>query len=115
MDLKKHFETATEKFEFTVNLGGWKGKKVLEFTPKDPEYRYSDGHVSELSMFGKSMNVKSITKGGLMLYSFDILDNQITAKIKWEDIELGNTLDEPEEIPGFEGTKEALNNLSIFK
>ena len=28
-----------------------------------------------------------------MLYSFDLLDNQITAKIKWEDIELGNTLD----------------------
>jgi len=29
----------------------------------------------------------------LMLYSYDILDNQITAKIKWEDVELGNTLD----------------------
>ena len=40
------------------------------------------------------MNVKSITNGGLMLYSYDMLDNKITAKIKWEDIELGNTLDE---------------------
>ena len=50
-----------------------------------------------------------------MLYSFDILGNKITAKIKWEDVELGNTLDEPKEIPGFEGTTEALNNLSIFK
>ena len=114
MDLKKHFEAATEKFEFTVNLGGWKGKKVFEFSPKGEE-SWSSAAVHELSMFGKSMNVKSITKGGLMLYSFDLLDNQITAKIKWEDVELGNTLDEPEEIPGFEGTKEALDNLSIFK
>jgi len=112
--MKKHFETATEKFEFTVP-NKYSRKKVLEFIPKDPEWKYSEGQVSELSMFGKSMNVKSITKGGLMLYSFDLLDNQITAKIKWEDIELGNTLDKPEEIPGFEGTKEALDNLSIFK
>ena len=113
MDLKKYFETSTEKFEFTVNLGGWRDKKVLEFTPK--KWEYSDGSVNELSMFGKGMNVKSITKGGLMLYSFDLLDNQITAKIKWKDIELGNTLDEPKDIPGFEGTKESLDNLSIFK
>jgi hypothetical protein len=93
MDLKKYFETATEKFEFTVNLGGWKKKKVFNFNPKDPKSKHSDGQVSELSVFGNSMNVHSITKGGLMLYSFDILDNKITAKIKWEDVELGNTLD----------------------
>jgi len=95
MDLKRHFETATERFEFTVNIGGWNGKrkKVFNFNPKDPERKYSDGQVSELSMFGDSMNVHSITKGGIMLYSFDILSNKITTKIKWEDVELGNTLD----------------------
>jgi len=93
MNLKKHFETATEKFEFTVDLGGWKKKKVFNFHPKNPEEDYSDGTVRELSMFGDSMNVYSITKGGIMLYSFDILSNKITTKIKWEDVELGNTLD----------------------
>ncbi len=92
MNMKKHFETATEKFEFTVP-NKYSRKKVLEFIPKDPESKHSDSRVSELSMFGRSMNVKSITKSGLMLYSYDILDNQITAKIKWEDVELGNTLD----------------------
>ena len=111
--MKKHFETATQEFEFTVNLGGWRGKKVFEFFPSTG--KHSDGSVRELSLFGKSMNVKSITKSGLMLYTFDILGNKVTAKIKWEDVELGNTLDEPKEIPGFEGTKEALDNLSIFK
>ena len=93
MNMKKHFETATEKFEFTVNLGGWQKKKVFNFVPKESESEYSVGYVSELSIFGQSMNVHSITKGGLMLYSFDILSNKTTAKIKWEDVELGNTLD----------------------
>ena len=112
--MKKHFESATEKFEFTVNLGGWRGKKVFEFSPKGEE-SWSSATVRELSLFGKSMNVHSITKQGLMLYDFDMLDNKLTAKIKFKDIELGNTLDEPKEIPGFEGTTDALNNLSIFK
>ena len=89
-ELKQHFETATEKFEFTVDLGGWRKKKVFTFTPSEGKY---DGHVSELGMFGKLMNVKSITNQGLMLYSFDILSNKITGKIKWRDVELGNTLD----------------------
>ena len=111
--MKKHFETATEKFEFTVDLGGWRKKKVFEFSPKGEE-SYSSSAVRELSLFGKSMNVSSITKQGLMMYDFDMLGNKITAKIKWEDVELGNTVDEPKEIPGFEGTKAALNNLSIF-
>lgn len=89
--LKKHFEQATEKFEFTVDLGGWKGRQVFTFTPS--EGKYSDGYVCELGVFGKSMNVKSITNQGLMLYAFDLLSNKITAKIKWSDVELGNTLD----------------------
>lgn len=92
MDLKKHFETSTEKFEFTT-INSFGRKQVLEFTPKNPEENYSDGYVSELSIFGKGMNVKSITKSGLMLYSFDLLSNKITAKIKFKDVELGNTLD----------------------
>jgi len=94
-ELKQHFEAATEKFEFTVELGGWKCKKVFTFTPS--EGKYNDGYVSELGMFGNIMNVKSITNQGLMLYSFDILSNKITAKIKWRDVELGNTLDVDED------------------
>jgi hypothetical protein len=39
------------------------------------------------------MNVSSITNQGLMLYTFDILGKKSTNKIKFEDIELGNTLD----------------------
>lgn len=90
MNMKAHFETATEKFEFTVDFG-WRGKKVFEFNPSSG--KYSDPFVSELSVFGDSMNVKSITNNGLMLYTFDMLGNKVTGKIKWADVELGNTLD----------------------
>ena len=90
--MQKQFETATEAFEFTVNLGGFKGKKVFEFFPSENK-KYGPGSVRELSLFGQSMNVSSATKQGLMLYSFDILGKKITNKIKFKDIELGNTLD----------------------
>ena len=92
MDMKKHFENATEKFEFTV-LNVWGRKKVLEFVPKDPQDGFSYPFVKELSMFGGYMAVDSITKGGLRLSSFDILDRKTTTKIKFENVELGNTLD----------------------
>ena len=92
MDMKKHFETATESFEFTT-LNAYGRKKVLEFVPIKPDESYSMPFVKELSMFGKLVSVKSITKQGLMLTSFDILDNPINFKIKFEDVELGNTLD----------------------
>jgi len=113
MDMKKHFETATEKFEFTT-LNKYGRKKVLEFHPADPEDNFSVAMVKELGIFGYQMNVSSITKQGIMLYDFDILSNKSTAKIKFKDVELGNTLDVPKDIPGFEGTTDALNNLSIF-
>ena len=94
-ELKKHFEQATEPFEFTVNLGGWVGKKVLEFIPSTG--KYSNGIVKELGGLGKQMNVKSLTNQGIMLYTFDMLNKQITGKIKWKDVELGNTLDVDED------------------
>ena len=94
-ELKKHFEQATEKFQFTLDFGGWRGKKVLEFNP--PTVKYGQGYVSELGMFAKVMNVKSITNQGLMLYSFDLLGNMMTGKIKWVDVELGNTVDVDED------------------
>lgn len=91
MDMKKHFERATEKFEFTT-LSKYSRKIVLEFHP-NTEDNLSVGYVTELSMFGRQMNVNSITKQGLMLYDFDFLGNKNTTKIKFKDVELGNTLD----------------------
>ena len=90
--MKKHFDAATESFEFTT-LNAYGRKKVLEFVPIKPDESYSMPFVKELHVLGKLVSVKSVTKQGLMLTSFDILDNPITSKIKFEDVELGNTLD----------------------
>ena len=90
-ELKQHFEQATEEFEFTAELGGWRGKKVFRFVPSTG--KYSEGVVSELGVFARLMNVKSFSSQGIMLYTFDMLGNKITGKIKWSDIELGNTVD----------------------
>lgn len=90
-ELKKVFVNASEDVLFTVNLGGWKKKKVFRFSP--PLKKYNDGCVFELGIFGGQMNVKSITNSGMMLYTFDMLGQKQTGKIKFEDIELGNTLD----------------------
>tara|TARA_R110000822_G_scaffold10358_9_gene39276 strand:+ start:830 stop:1114 length:285 start_codon:yes stop_codon:yes gene_type:complete len=94
--MKNVFKSAVENFEFTVNtkngVNGLGGKKVFEFHP--PIETYMDPSVYELSIFGKGMNVKSITESGLMLYSYDMLGNRWSAKIKFDDVELGNTLDQ---------------------
>tara|TARA_R110000787_G_scaffold2384_3_gene9591 strand:+ start:2598 stop:2879 length:282 start_codon:yes stop_codon:yes gene_type:complete len=92
--MKNVFNSATENFQFTLkNMedNGLGGKKVFEFHPS--QEKWMDNAVFELGMFGKGMNVKSITESGLMLYTFDMLGNRITAKIKFKDVELGNTLD----------------------
>ena len=82
--MKDIFKNATEKIQFTVNIGGyWKKKKVFEFSPPE-EDGYLPAAVSELGIFGKSMNVKSVTDNGLILYSFDFLGNKITVKVKFK-------------------------------
>ena len=91
MNIKKHFETATEPFEFTT-LTKYGRKVVLEFKP-NTENDFSKGYVKPLGLFTNGMSVSSITKQGLMLYDFDILSNKNTTKIKFENVELGNTLD----------------------
>jgi hypothetical protein len=91
MNMKKHFETATEPFEFTT-LSKYGRKVVLEFKP-NTEDNFSKGYVKPLGLFTSGMSVNSITKQGLMLYDYDLLSNKNTAKIKFENVELGNTLD----------------------
>ena len=75
---------------------------------------YSDGihHSSNLegySIFenggiGKMMNVKKFGPTCLTLYTFDMLGNKTTGKIKYSDIKFVN--ENPlEKIPGFLGTE----------
>ena len=63
--------------------------------------------ITENTTFGKSMNVNKFGPTCITLYTFDMLHNKTTGKIKYEDIEFvepevkeSNPL---EKIPGFVG------------
>ena len=60
------------------------------------------------------MNVNKWGPTCVTLYTFDMLSNKTTGKFKYKDITI---LEEPKskDIPGFEGTMEALDELSIIK
>ncbi len=61
------------------------------------------------NLFGKSMNVQKFGPTCITLYTFDMLNNKTTGKIKYEDIEFVEPKVEEsnplEKIPGFIGTE----------
>jgi hypothetical protein len=65
--------------------------------------------ITENTSFGKAMNVTKFGPTCITLYTFDMLNNKTTGKIKYEDI----TIVEPEveesnslkKLPGFLGTE----------
>ena len=91
--MKKVFQTATEELLFTIDLGGFVQKKVFKFIPKGEE-RWSSACVREVSAWGQQMNVEKITNTGIRLYSFDMLGNHTKHLLRFDKIELGNTLDQ---------------------
>ena len=60
--------------------------------------------ITENTSFGKMMNVNKFGPTCVTLYTFDMIGNKTTGKIKYEDIEFveENPL---EKIPGFMGTE----------
>ena len=60
-------------------------------------------------------NGMNVTKWGptcITLYTFDMLGKKSVGRINYKDITI---LNETKDIPGFEGTLEALNELTIIK
>ena len=93
----------------------------FKFTYKSKEYTFSCFDKSE--RFGNSfsvsngifssMNVDKITKQYVTLYDFTMMSQRSTYKMAIDEIEL--VVEAKTEIPGFEGTMEALNELTIIK
>ena len=92
----------------------------FNFIYKDKEYEfccysYSDEKkhysVRDASSFlGAGMNVEKITKKYISLYDYNLFNVRSTYKIPVNKITI-----KTKDIPGFEGTLEALDNLSILK
>ncbi len=62
--------------------------------------------------FGRGMNIKKLGPTCITLYTFNMLGKKSVGKINYKDITI---LNETKDIPGFEGTLEALNELTIIK
>lgn len=93
----------------------------FKFIYKSKEYTFSCFDKSE--RFGNSfsvsngifssMNVDKITKQYVTLYDFNMMSQRTTYKMAIDEIEL--VVEAQTDIPGFEGTMEALDELTIIK
>ena len=60
------------------------------------------------------MNVNKWGPTCVTLYTFNMLSKKSTGKIKYDDVTILEE-EKPKDIPGFEGTREALDELTIIK
>ncbi len=71
-----------------------------------------DAIFEDTSLFGRGMNVTKLGPTCITLYDYNMLGKRTVGKINYKDITI---LNEIKDIPGFEGTLEALNELTILK
>ena len=71
-----------------------------------------DAIFEDTSLFGRGMNVTKLGPTCITLYDFNMLGKKTVGKINYKDITI---LNKTKDIPGFEGTLEALNELTIIK
>jgi hypothetical protein len=60
----------------------------------------------------QGMNITKMGPTCITLYDFNMLGKKIVGKINYKDITI---IQKTKDIPGFEGTMEALNELTIIK
>ena len=95
-----------DEFKFTYK------SKEYKFKCFDKSERFGDSFTVSNDIFS-SMNVSKITKQYVTLYDYNMMSQRSTYKMAIDEIEL--VVEETVDIPGFEGTMEALNNLSIIQ
>ena len=66
-------------------------------------------------LLGRGMNINKLGPTCIALYTFDMLGKKTTGKINYKDITILDETKEYKDIPGFEGTLDALNELTIIK
>jgi len=95
-----------EKFKFT-----YKGKEYT-LTCFDTSERFGKSLSVSNNIFS-SMNVRKITKQYITLYDYNMMAQRTDYKMAIDEIEV--IKEEIQDIPGFEGTMEALDQLTIMK
>ena len=74
-----------------------------------------DAIFEDSSLFGRGMNVNKLGPTCITLYDFNMLGKKTVGKINYKDITILKETKEIKDIPGFEGTLEALDGLTIIK
>lgn len=95
-----------DEFKFTYK------SKEYKFKCFDKSERFGDSFTVSNGIFS-SMNVDKITKQYITLYDYNMMSQRSTYKMAIDEIEL--VVEARVDVPGFEGTMEALDNLSIIK
>jgi len=70
----------------------------------------SDAIFEDTNLFGRGMNITKLGPTCITLYDFNMLGKKTVGKINYKDITI---LNEVKDIPGFEGTLEALDSITI--
>ena len=71
-----------------------------------------DAIFEDSGLFGRGMNINKLGPTCITLYDYNMLGKKTVGKINYKDITI---LKETNDIPGFEGTLEALDELTIIK
>ncbi len=71
-----------------------------------------DSIFEDSGLFGRGMNITKLGPTCITLYDYNMLGKKSVGKINYKDITF---LKETNDIPGFEGTLEALNEITILK
>ncbi len=71
-----------------------------------------DAIFEDSGLFGRGMNINKLGPTCITLYDYNMLGKKTVGKINYKDITF---LKETNDIPGFEGTLEALNEITILK
>lgn len=95
-----------DKFKFTYKF------KEYTFSCFDKSERWGDSFSVSNGIFS-SMNVDKITKQYITLYDYNMMSQRTKYKMAIDEIEL--VVEAKTDIPGFEGTMEALDKLTILK
>ena len=69
-----------------------------------------DAIFEDTSLFGRGMNVTKLGPTCITLYDYNMLGKKTVGKINYKDVTI---LNETKDIPGFEGTLEALDSITI--
>ena len=115
-DIKEQLQKGNAKFTVDGITSYTRGGEDNEYGDFPKVFRVNDEgdaiHEDEGYFSTQGMNVTKLGPTCVTLYTYDMLGKRSVGKINYKDITI---LNEVKDIPGFEGTLDALNELTIIK